>query len=81
MFSTRLSSKGQVVIPQEVRDALRLAVGTLFQVVVQENKIVLEPLTGSPIDALYGKHSDVDMLGDLEAEHKQEIERDISARA
>ena len=81
MFSTRLLSKGQVVIPQEVREALGLEVGTRFQVVVQDGKIVLEPLTGSPIGALYGRHSDVDMLGDLEAEHKQEIERDISARA
>ena len=44
VLSTRLSSKGQAVIPQEVRDALGLEVGTLFQVVVQEDKVILEPL-------------------------------------
>lgn len=44
VLSTRLSSKGQLVIPQEVRDALGLEVGTLFQVVVQEDKVILEPL-------------------------------------
>jgi AbrB family looped-hinge helix DNA binding protein len=81
VLSTRLSSKGQLVIPRSVRDALGLQVGTRFQVLVQDGKIVLEPIVKSPIDALYGKYSQVDLLGDLEAEHKREIEREASTRA
>ena len=81
MLSTRLSSKGQLVIPRAVRDALRLEAGARFQVLVQNGKIVLEPLAGSPIDVLYGKYSDVNLLGDLEAEHEQEIERETSPGA
>ena len=72
----RMSSKGRVVIPQDVRDVLKLEAGTRLQVWVQDGKIVLLPLTRSPIDALYGKHSGVDLLGDLEAEHRQEIDPD-----
>jgi sialidase-1 len=34
----------------------------------------LELLTYSLIDALNGKHADVDLVSDLEAEHRQEIE-------
>ena len=81
MLSTRLSSKGQLVIPKSVRDILGLETGTRFQVLVQDGKIVLEPVVRSPIDALYGKYSDTDLLGDLEAEHKQEIERDATSCA
>jgi AbrB family looped-hinge helix DNA binding protein len=81
VLSTRLSSKGQLVIPRSVRDALRLEAGTRFQVLVQNGKIVLEPLTQSPIEALYGKYAQVDLLEDLETEHKQEIERETPTRA
>jgi AbrB family looped-hinge helix DNA binding protein len=76
MLSARLSSKGQLVIPKPVRDALGLEVGTRLQVLVQDGKIVLEPIYGSPIDALYGKYAKGDLLKDLEAEHKQEIARE-----
>ena len=82
MLSVKLSSKGQLVIPKSVRDALGLAVGTRLEVVVQDGKIVLKPLSHkSPIDTLYGKYAQVDLLSDLEAEHKQEIERETPIRA
>ena len=60
----RLSSKGQIVIPKAVP-------GTELQVEVVEQKVVLEPVTsGSPIDALYGKYAEYDLLSALEQEHQ-----------
>jgi len=72
-MTVKLSSKGQLVIPKPIREALGLEKGTRFRVDVAEGKIILQPETTSPIDALYGKYADSDMLTDLEEEHRQEI--------
>jgi AbrB family looped-hinge helix DNA binding protein len=49
----KLSSKGQLVIPQPIREAMGLRPGMTFQVTQQENVIVLEPVDFvSPINAL-----------------------------
>lgn len=69
----RLSSKGQVVIPKSIRKALRLRAGTQFHIHLGEGKIILEPVTPSPVERLYGKYNDADFLADLEAEHREEI--------
>lgn len=41
---TKLSSKGQVVIPQEVREALHLKEGTPLAVIAQEDSILLKKI-------------------------------------
>ena len=41
---TKLSSRGQVVIPQAVRDQLRLEEGAQFLVVAQDDSILLKKL-------------------------------------
>ena len=71
----RLSSKGQLVIPKPVRQALGLRAGTRFDVQLKEGKIILQPVVTSAVDALYGKYPDADFLADLEAEHQQEISK------
>jgi antitoxin PrlF len=76
----RLSSRGQLVIPKAIREALHLEPGAQFRVQLREGKIVLEPIIASPVDALYGKYHDVDLLGDLEAEHRREIEDETAVR-
>jgi len=77
----RLSSKGQLVIPGAVRRALRLSPGTELNLEVVGEKIVLEPVdTASPVDALYGRFAGHDLLGDLEREHMEEIERERAVR-
>ena len=43
MATTTLSSKGQLVIPKEVRRALRLRAGSRLQVSLHEGRIILEP--------------------------------------
>ena len=77
----RLSSKGQLVIPKSIRDALRLRAGTCFDVHVQEGKIILEPVETSAVDALYGKYADIDFLADLEVEHQREVRNEATIRA
>ncbi len=80
-MSITLSSKGQLVIPKPIRDALGLEEGTRFRIQVAEGKIILEPQTGSLIERLYGKFADADLLTDLEEEHRLEIQDDPVLRA
>jgi AbrB family looped-hinge helix DNA binding protein len=70
-----LSSRGQLVIPKAVRQALGLRAGARLHVRLAEGKIVLEPAGPGPIAALYGKYADADFLGQLETEHHQEMKR------
>ncbi|MBN1318275.1 MAG: AbrB/MazE/SpoVT family DNA-binding domain-containing protein [Anaerolineales bacterium] len=69
----RLSSKGQVVIPKDVRQKMSLHRGIEFEVKIQDGQIILKPITNSPIDSLYGKFANVDLLSDLEQEHHTEV--------
>ena len=78
--ATRLTSKGQVVIPKPVRERLRWVSGTPLTVeIIDEGAVRLTLLDAEdPIDSLYGCLKDLprDPLADLEAEHRAEIEAD-----
>ena len=52
--STRLSSKGQVVIPAEFREAMHLTPGTEMTVQQMGNTLVLRPITPKFIESLIG---------------------------
>ena len=71
--STRVTSKGQVVIPKPVREQLRWASGTPLAVeIMADGAVRLTPVQAEDaIDALYGCLKDLpgDPLADLEAEH------------
>jgi len=45
MDTTTLTSKGQLVIPKAVRDALHLKSGTSLSVTTDGDRIVLEPIS------------------------------------
>lgn len=45
LATTKMSSKGQVVIPEEVRDALGLEPGTQFVVVGEGDVIILKAVS------------------------------------
>jgi len=72
----KLSSKGQVVLPKAIREALGIGPGTVLKVAHKGQKIILEPITTSMIDRLYGKFAGEALLKDLEAEHRREILRE-----
>ncbi|HYU32795.1 MAG TPA: AbrB/MazE/SpoVT family DNA-binding domain-containing protein [Thermoanaerobaculia bacterium] len=78
--ATRVTSKGQVVIPKPVREELRWVSGTQLAVeIMGDGAVRLAPIeAGDPIDTLYGCLRDFprDPLADLEAEHRAEIEAD-----
>lgn len=77
----RVSSKGQLVIPKEIREALGIRPGTEVHVEVVGRKIVLEPIDShTPVEALYGRYAAADLLSDLEAEHQTELQRDETLR-
>lgn len=78
--ATRLTSKGQVVIPKPVREQLRWMSGTPLAVeVLSDGAVRLTPLVAEDsIDILYGCLKDLtgNPVADLEAEHRAEIEAD-----
>jgi len=76
----RLSSKGQLVIPKSLRQELGLEPGDQFHLEIEEDRLVLEPVARSAVDQLYARLADSDLLGDLEKEHRQELERERALR-
>ena len=72
---TRFSSRGRVVIPKAVRESLGLTAGDALQFRVQSGTIVLEMISPEDaVTALYGMCAGLDLLTDLESEHRQELE-------
>lgn len=45
LATTRMSSKGQVVIPESIRESLGLTAGTQFIVVAEDDVVVLKMIT------------------------------------
>ena len=50
VMTTRLSSKGQVVIPEPIRQRMSLKPGVRFVVVSDADAIVLRPITAPSLD-------------------------------
>jgi AbrB family looped-hinge helix DNA binding protein len=77
----KLSSKGQLVIPKEIRRALNLEPGATFDVKLVDDQIVLQPLKDAK--ALQQTIAEMRQLAvggaltnDLEAEHLRELEKE-----
>lgn len=81
-MTVTLSSKGQLVIPKQIRDELQLEPGMEFDVHLGNHRqIVLTPVKSkeeilAALDRLQGMFAGADLIEDLEAEHRWEIERD-----
>jgi AbrB family looped-hinge helix DNA binding protein len=74
MARTVLSQKGQVVIPAEIRERLRLQRGDRFEVEAREDEVVLKLLPRNPLLRLYGAFAGPDLLAELLEDHRRERE-------
>ncbi len=54
LATTRMSSKGQVVIPEEIRDRLGLKAGTQFVVVGNRDAVILKAISGPSVKEFNG---------------------------
>ena len=56
-MKSRISSKGQITVPVDVRDQLGLSVGTEIEFVVRDGEAVLRKGGGltHPVDRIYGR--------------------------
>lgn len=77
MAVTSLSTKGQLIIPKRIREALGLRPGAKFIIELEGDMVILKPVKGDIAQRLYGRYKDLDLLQDLEGEHLQEVERDV----
>ncbi len=85
---TKLTTKGQVVIPKSIREQLRWRSGTRLRVeMVSENAVRLEVVSNGTgregadvIDQAFGFLREGDPLRDLEAEHSKEVKDDERRR-
>ncbi len=70
---TTLSTKGQIIIPAELRNELKLSVGTRLAIQREGQMLVLRPITAEFIDSLCGSTQG---LGELrEQAHRDDEER------
>jgi AbrB family looped-hinge helix DNA binding protein len=86
--STKLTTKGQVVIPKRVRDRLRWAPGMRLEVDTVADGVVLSALKrrrSRDFEALLQRVSGFltkgDPLADLEADHAAEVKADERRRS
>lgn len=52
--TTKMSSKGQVVIPEQVRKSLNLQAGTQFVVLGEGDVVILKTITPPPVEEFDG---------------------------
>lgn len=54
LSTTKMSSRGQVVIPEDIRKQLHLSEGTQFVVVAHDNVLILKVITPPKLSDLKG---------------------------
>jgi AbrB family looped-hinge helix DNA binding protein len=72
MDCVKISSKGRVTIPAEIRKTLNLESGTYLEIRLSDAGIVLKPLKKGALDRLYGMFDDKNVLSEMEREHAGE---------
>ena len=75
MALTSLSTKGQIIIPKRIREALGLRPGAKFIIELEGNRVILRPVKENVANRLYGRYKGLGLLKDLAREHRGEVER------
>jgi len=71
---TTLSTKGQIVIPAEIRDQMKLSVGTRLSIQRDGQTLILRPITSEFIDSLCGSTKGLGKLRDTM--HRDDKDKD-----
>jgi len=66
-----------LVIPKQLREALGLHPGIKINIKLEGDEITLKLIKENIPDRIYGKYWDINLLGDLEKEHRREIKREL----
>lgn len=81
MYTAKVSTKGWVVIPKELREKYGLKQGSWVQVVDYGEVLALVPLPDDPVEALHGMlEAGPSLTADLLAERAREQVREESDR-
>lgn len=75
--TTKLSSKGQVVIPEDIRKKLRLKTGAQFVVVGDKDVVILKTITSPSLDEFDELISQARKSAKLSGMKKTDIEKAI----
>jgi AbrB family looped-hinge helix DNA binding protein len=73
-LSTTVSTKGQLVIPSEIRDALDIRPGTRVVMIQEENRIVLQPVNDRFLKETRGITAGGRSLSDMLIEERRQDE-------
>ncbi|HEX3036710.1 MAG TPA: AbrB/MazE/SpoVT family DNA-binding domain-containing protein [Thermodesulfobacteriota bacterium] len=72
----KVSSKGQVVIPNEIREKMEIKAGTFLEFRQIDDKRLEVTVIKDMIKELEGIYKGSNLLQELEKEHREEIEQD-----
>ena len=78
MLKARLSSRGQLALPKEVRDQLGLGEGVCLAVRVEGDEVILRKAVTGHWREWEGHFKGSDLLGDLARNRRKELARDRS---
>lgn len=74
----RMSSKGQIVIPQDIREELKTTEGTIFAVYGHNDTIILKKITTPSKEDLISELGAIAKAGRIKLEKQGITEKDIS---
>jgi AbrB family looped-hinge helix DNA binding protein len=69
MLFTVVSSKGQIVIPASLREELQIEPGTRICIQLENNYLVLQPITKAFIKSVRGSSKGSDLIAAREHQH------------
>jgi len=76
MFKARVSSRGQLALPKEVRDQLGLDEGTSVTVRVEGDEVIMRKAVAGSWREWEGRFKGSDLLADLARNRRKELRHD-----